>query len=281
MYCDKHRPCLAAGLYLLVLAFFLSFTACHGELPEVPVKEEFTKKKLEKLGEVLRPGILVQYQLLPDVPPYDTTVYWYVQRIYEQATHNMHLDRQSPPDNRWSQERQWKVYIIKNDTLRDAFTLPGGDFFITTGFLKSFKKEYELYFLLAFEAVIMHEGYMLDLLIREYNALAIKHLIEGKQSANEISADEFARNFTSLFYEPSIVEELDDRTAEAVCNTSLFDPSGIAPFLLNEDFREARWLQTRPSYDGRINVLSASPDGMCGDLKSTGIYKRYVLDVLD
>ena len=83
----------------------------------------------------------------------------------------MQLDNQSPSDNRWSGD--WQIYIIDNDVEKHAFTLPGGDLFITTGMLTSFEKEYELYYLLTFEATLMHEGYLLDLLKQEYNSLTL------------------------------------------------------------------------------------------------------------
>ena len=281
MYCDKHQSCATARLYLLLLALTIFLSACQDDLPEVPAKEEFTKEKLEKLGDILRPGLLTQFQFLPEMTPYDTSVYWYVQRLYDQATYTMRLDKQSPPDNRWTPGREWKVFIIKDDELRHSFALPGGDLFITTGLLKSFKKEYELFYALSFEAMLMKEGHLLNILIREYNSLTINNIIEGKQSSSDITADILTQEFSMLSYAPETVKQVDMQTSESICNTSLFDPTGIGPFLLNQEYKDALWLQTRPSYDGRVSVLATLRDSTCGDLKGTGNYEKYVLEMLD
>jgi predicted Zn-dependent protease len=277
---DKHRRCFFAVFVLILLTIFL-FPACQGELPDVPTKEEFTREKFEKLGSLLQPGILETYQFLPQVPPYDTTVYWYVQTLYNQATTVMHRDMQSAPGNRWDKNRLWRVFIIDDDNLRHAFTLPGGDLFISTGMLRSFKKEYELYYLLTFEANLMHAGDMLNRLILEHNSLTINNIIEGNEGANGITADILAEELPQLDYDENTIKKNDQRTVRSICETSILDPTGIGPFLLTPESEDALWLQTRPSYDGRTSVIASMVEGGCGDKKGLGNYDRFILNVLD
>lgn len=279
---EKHLPGFQAWAALIFMATSL-FYSCQGELPDVPAKEEFTKKKLEQLGSMMQTRLLETYNFLPQVSPYDTSVYWYVQTLYNQATNVMHRDMQSAPDNRWDKDRLWRVFIIDDDDLKHAFVLPGGDLYISTGMLLSFKKEYELYYLLSFEALMMHEGFLLNRLILEYNSLTLNNIIEGNEGANQVTADLIADALPMLVYEKSITEELDRHTLNSVCETSILDPTGISPFLLSPGSETSRWLATRPSYNERVNLLSSMLEGRtdCGDKKGTGNYQRFVLNVLE
>ncbi|MCF8244202.1 MAG: hypothetical protein K9J37_03520 [Saprospiraceae bacterium] len=274
-----HRPVRA--FTLLAFAAFI-FGACQGDLPNVPTEQTFTKEKLEKIGTMLRNELLDQHEFLPELPPYDTSVYWYVQTLYGQATSTMHLDRQSPVYNKWDQDRQWEVFILKNDTERLAFTLPGGDFFISTGMLKSFQKDFELYALLSFEATLMDDGYLLAQWVKEYNSLTINNLIEGNDQPNPLTAEVLAQEMTSFVFAPETIEAVDKAAIDNTCATSILDPVGLLPFISNSDFISARWLQTRPSYEDRDKLLPDMANMRCqNDQQGNGNYKRFVLEVLD
>jgi hypothetical protein len=284
MDCGKHVASREVWRILFLPFWALLFTTCQGDLPEVPTQDQFTKQKLEKLGDILFPEVLSNHAFLPQIPPFDTSVYWFVQTLYDQATNAMHLDKESSPDNRWTEGRQWRITIIKNDAVRHAFTLPGGDFFITTGMLRSFENEYELYALISFEAVLMNEGHLLKRLTREYNSLTLLNLIEGRATANQITGDIIAEELPELVYEEASIELADRQMVSSVCETSVFDPRGLAPFLLEPAFSDALWMETRPSYAGRTVAIAdaaTTSAGSCGTLKGNGKYQRYVLNVLD
>jgi hypothetical protein len=266
---------------ILLFSTSFLFAACQGDLPEVPDEQAFTKEKLEKLGMMLRQELLDQHDFLPELSPYDTSVYWYVQTLYEQATSTMHLDKQSPAYNKWDQDRQWKVFIIKNENERFAFTLPGGDFFISTGMLKSFKKDYELYALLSVEATLMNDGHLLAQWVMEYNSLTINNLIEEIDQPNSLTAEVLAQEMTTFIFDLQVVEAVDKAAIENTCSTSILSPLGLLPFLSNPDFGEAKWLQTRPSYENRADILPEIADDGCNSRQQGSNYQRFVLDVLD
>lgn len=259
---------------LLILAS-LWLTSCRSDLPDVPGNEFFTKEKLEKLGGLLRQKMLSQYEFLPELAPYDTAVYWYVQTLYTQATHSLHLDRQSPVYDRWQQDRDWKVFIINDDSIRHVFALPGGDLFISTGLLKSLHQEYELYALLSYEACLMNEGHLLDRLILSYNSLVIRDMIE-----ENTDVDGLAEALPHLAYDEKTVEDVDEESLENTCATSILDPTGIAGLMTGDALEGSAWLASRPSYAGRASKITGLPGHTCGHLKSNGGYQRYVLNVL-
>ena len=124
-------PKFGTGLFSSILLLALLFNSCQGDPVELPDDDVFTKEKREQLGKMLLNDILISNDFVPQIPPYDTTVYWYVQTLYTQATSVMQIDSQSPSDNRW--KGGWEIFIIDNDDLKHTFLLPGGDIFIHGG----------------------------------------------------------------------------------------------------------------------------------------------------
>jgi hypothetical protein len=278
---EQHRPSRLVKAFPLLIFGAMFFAACQGDLPDVLEESTFPKAKLEKLGTMLRNELLGQYDYLQELPPYDTSVYWYVQTLYNQATSVMHLDKQSPSNDKWDQERQWKVFIIKNEEERLAFTLPGGDFFISTGMLKSFKKDYELYALLSFEATVMNDGHLLAQWVAEYNSLTINNLIEGNEQPDPLTAEALAQAMTAFAFDSEVVEKVDKASIENTCSTSILSPLGLVPYLENPDFNGSKWLLTRPSYDGRTQFLPEMTDDGCAGRQQGSNYQRFVLNALN
>ena len=272
-----HGSCFAAFLLLLLL------TACNKK-PDLPDLEEFTRADREKLGEFIEwemtnDGV---YAILPQTPPYDT-LYWYVQTLYNQATSVIRRDQQSPSNNRWNQLRSWDVSIIDSDE-KTAFALPGGNLYLSTGLLESLEKEYELYYFLAFEASLMHEDFLLKRLVREYNAITLRNVVSGSAPANSTTLDIIAEELPMLVFETETVESIDRETVKTICQTSVYNRVGIAPFILNSDNEEAAWLAARKSYNGRAEHLqSIEIDGGfdCGNFKGDGQYAKFVLGFLE
>lgn len=279
---EKHLLCRPVKAFSILIFCASFFAACGGDLPDVPDEQSFSKEKLETLGTLLRNELLDQHGFLPDLPPYDTSVYWYVQTLYDQATRTIHLDKHSPTNDRWNQQRQWQVFVIKDDAAKLAFTLPGGDFFITTAMLRSFKKDYELYALLSFEAKLMSDGHLMKELVRRYNSLTINGLIESKGEQSALTAEELAQVLPSIAYDAETVETIDEAGVDNTCGTSILDPMGLLPFLDAPENQEAKWLLTRPSYTGRANELPGMVDDFCNNSQQGGEnYRRFVLNQLD
>lgn len=278
---NLHNIKLVGFFYLFVL--FLSTSACKKQ-SVLPDLEEFTRADREQLGEFIKWKLDTDetYTILPETAPYDT-LYWYVQTLYNQAISVIKRDQQSPSNNRWDNTRNWSISII--DTIeKTAFILPGGDLYLSTGLLKSFEKEYELYYFLAFEANLMHEDFLLKRLVREYNAITLRNVISGSAPANSTTLEIIAEELPALDFVTETVESIDRFTIETICQTSVYNRVGIAPFLLNPDNEESPWLASRKSYNGRaehLQVIELVGNFDCGDFKGDGQYGAYVLEVLE
>ena len=202
VYDLKHLCGLAALLLCLM-------TACTKPPAPTIAPSEFTKTQREELGELLQNAIALnneQFEILPKSPPYDTSVYWLVQRLYDQATNVMRIDHQAPSDNHWNRDRQWPVTILVSDS-KNAFILPGGYIYLTTGLLKSLQEEYELYYILTFEAMLMNEGFLLDRLVSEVNTNTLSDLVNGNASPGGIPSKSLAETLSMLVFDPEDIQK--------------------------------------------------------------------------
>ena len=271
------------GGQLLVCLCFLSLIACN-QKPELPDLNEFTRADREKLGSFIKSDLLNNgnYTILPSSAPYDS-MYWYVQTLYNQAISVVRRDQQSPGNNRWTQDRLWEIIIFEEEA-KSAFVLPGGDLFLSTGLLKTLEKEFELYYFLAFEANLMHHDFLLKRMVREYNAITLRNVISGSAPANSTTMSILAEELPALDFETENVESIDRFAVETICQTSVYDRVGIAPFLVNPANDDSPWLESRNSYNGRaehLENIAIEGDFDCGNYKGDGQYAKYVLDILN
>ena len=121
---DKlNRLALLAGICLSIL---LTNTNCKDVTePDIIPPSEFSKAYREQLGDKIEIAIAFQqdnYPILPNIPPYDTTVYSFIQTLYDQVTFAMKIDNQSATNDRWDPDRNWRVNIIESID-KNAFIL--------------------------------------------------------------------------------------------------------------------------------------------------------------
>lgn len=278
---DKHSTSKGWILLLLAYLFFIA-TTCEEGIEPGPQPEDITKEKRERLGNLIHEAILASpndFPLLDRSVKGDSVIQNYLQTLYNQANYRIRLDRSSIRDNRWDLERPWQVTVI-DDPNRFAFSAPGGYFYISSGFLAGLSKGYEIYYLMAFEAINISEDFLLNSLIREYSIATILSLVDHPDAFSPLVLVEIIEFIQEdLVYETSVVREIDGLVAELICETSVFNRFGIIPILDVINFRE-QWRDTRPSYSGRLEYINSLRIDDCGEVKSTGAYKKFVLENL-
>ena len=269
---------------LIFSCLLATFVGCKQPI-DPPSSESITKSDREVLGKRLL-GLLqnrpVEYPIL-DNSGKDTMVYQFVQTLYNQATAMIRLDLNSPLGNRWNQERDWTIYILDKNDVVDAFTLPAGDLFITTGFLKNIEREYELFYLLSFEANLINEKYLLSRMVSEYNTVNLISIINGAVESNGIAIAQVMKDATEFVFSESEVGKIDTETVPSICNTSVYRGDGISEIIAHEAESTNYWLQKRMDYGNRAGTVLdlAEEAGNCGFLRTTGAYQDFVLDILD
>ncbi len=268
------------GLLILLATYFI-FTAstCVETVEPGLTAADFTKEKREILGDRLKQAIeenREEYVLLDRRSKRDSVIVSYLQILYDQATQEIRQDRQSTPSNRWNAERSWRV-IVLHDEDRYAFSLPGGHFYVSTGFLATLSKGYEIYYLMAFEATNISGRYLIDNLLSEYNTSTLLDLIEQDQATATTSLLNIAKTLRDdLAFQDDIIKEIDRETGALICQTSIFDRFGIQPILEKLSTQE-QYRDTRPSYANRLDFISDLGIEGCGTIKSTGLYEKMVL----
>jgi len=273
--------------FTLIVSLLFIFTACTKEQNNPIAPSEFTKEQRLELGQLIHNAIALDqdhFEILPKAPPYDTSVYYLLQSLYNQATNVMRVDHQSPSNNRWEFDKEWPVTVLVSDE-KNAFILPGGFFYITTGFLKAMSREYEAYYVLAFEANLMNEGTLLNRLISEINTSSLIDIINGNPSPGGEQGQSMVQILSTLEFNSDEIWSNDETTTATICSTSKWDRKGIVPLLESVD-NSFEWFTYRPSYPSReqfILNMDVDTDAECGIVQTnfqTGGYQRYVLDRL-
>jgi len=269
-------------MVLLLAYFLLVASTCEENADPSPSPDDLTKERRERLGALLHESILQSpndFPILDRLTKRDSVIQQYLQTLYNQVTQDIRLDRSSSMDNRWSQDREWLVTIV-DDPNRYAFTLPSGYFYISTGFLGSMKKGYELYYLMAFEAANVNGKFLLENLSNEYSIGTLISIADSPELYSPMARAEIIDFLKKeIDYEATIVQEIDESVAQLICETSIFNRFGIAPLLEILHFRE-QWRDTRPSYADRLQFINNLRVADCGTVKSTGAYQKMVLDNL-
>ena len=270
----------------VVFCVFVSLSLGYGCQPtDSPISPaRVTKTQRTQLGKAIRTVVMtdtVRYWVLPkDYPQYGAT-YAYLQELYNQAYYFLRDDWTAPTSDQWDVNRTWEVCILRSDE-KMAFCLPGGDFYITTAFLKSLDYEYELYYIMTFEAIIMHHKYLLNQLISYANNTG--DLIElangeGVSSTNisiEYLTDKLVHEIA--YTNTGAVQEIDQKTSDLICDASFFDRFAILHILSKLDSNDD-WLSMRPSYTGRtqfiVNELDVENPSNCGNNKWSNLSTDY------
>jgi len=192
-----------------------------------------------------------------------------IQSLYDQATNVMRLDNKSSDSNRWQIDRKWRVRII-NANEQIAFVIPGGDLYISRGLLKELKSESELYYVLATEATIMNERYLLREMISAYSTRTLS-AIALNQNISDSRIKNMASELPRISFGIELMELLNYQVLELICDSSIYCPNKAAQ-LINQLSKTDQWLSTRP-----INISNHSSI-KCGNIDTKGLYQTEVLD---
>ena len=155
--------------------------------------------------------------------------------------------------NGWTNSRDWKIAVIEDEN-QGAFTLPGGNIIITTGFLKVFRAEYELYYLFSFENALMNneEIYFANIVSFIENTIDLQNLIQipNPERALEIGIELYEKQSFGEFQ----IAEIDRLAMELICESGSWRNDGLIQFI-NRMNPEAPWRISRPGTFNRIDII--------------------------
>lgn len=164
---------------------------------------------------------------------------------------------------------KWKVAIIRDDDVLNAFAVPGGYMYFYTGLIKYLDNEAQFAGVMAHEMAHVDKRHSTEMMTKQYGFDLMLALIMGDNASKwaEIGA-ELAKGLGNLQFSRQNEYEADEFAVKFTADTELH-PKGVAGFFekLEGSPRLPEFLSTHPSPENRIENINdvwvsiGSPDG--------------------
>lgn len=153
---------------------------------------------------------------------------------------------------------EWKVQIIRNDTMLNAFATPGGYLYFYTGIIKFLDNEAQFAGVMAHEMSHADLRHTTSMLTTKYGVQLLLSILLGQ--ANSQLADivaNLAYGLGELAYSRNMEYKADEKAVEYLYQTS-YDARGIAGFFIKLDDapHPPQFLSTHPSPENRIEKIT-------------------------
>lgn len=153
---------------------------------------------------------------------------------------------------------EWKVMIIRDDTMLNAFATPGGYMYFYTGLIKYLDDESQFAGVMAHEMSHADLRHSTSMLTKAYGVQMLLSILLGQ--ANSQLADivaNLAYGLGELAYSRTMEYQADEKAVEYLYQTS-YDARGIAGFFLKLDDapQTPQFLSTHPAPENRIEKIN-------------------------
>ncbi len=243
---------------LVVVVFFL--VGCEKEGAVIRQNfDEFTIQEQINIGNTMKQ----QIESMQDVYP-----------IMNKLTNKCAYDRldvifstllnTSVVNNR--KEFDWSLYIIDNDQIKNAFTLPGGHIYIYSGLIKFLETESQLVAVLGNEIAYADDGYTLNTLKEEHGNLILGDLSLGNSVSN---LSDILIDLPYVQYDEDLVTKADSVSISLICPFQ-YDAHSLQDFLESAIDSNIEWVYSKKGGDinNRIEKIN-SLTGNCGKDEGT------------
>lgn len=153
----------------------------------------------------------------------------------------------------------WSVSIIHDDSMRTAFFLPGGHFYISTGLLKFLDRESQLLSLIGHEMFYADTDLLIKKMSSEFGGTSLGDIILDNPVEN---LDEFTASMPFLSFPETAVLAADSFSIQLICPFN-YEPHGLKTILEKSYTQQTEllWLNTRQANElfrlRRIEHLSS------------------------
>jgi len=255
----------AQPLNYLLLVFVLFSASCSKNEP--PETSKFSIEDNTNLGVVIQHEISNNSDISILSPKRYPQAYQFIEiRLAEIFNTN---------EITYTDQYNWSVTIIDNDSIANSFILPGGIIYITSGLLKNYiETTGEFVSILAHEIVYADRGFVLELLETKYSPSSLLDISLGN---NPVAAAEIAEFLMVTPYSEESIIEADRKTCKILC-ASDYNADAYPNFLerLFPDVLIA-WTITHPDNGFRItNVKSSLEQPECdGTATAASEYENF------
>ncbi len=165
----------------------------------------------------------------------------------------------------------WRIRIIKNDTVLNAFAVPGGYTYYYTGIIKYLDNEAQFAGVMAHEMAHVARRHSTEQLTKVYGIQLLLSILLGDNSEmlTQIAA-ELATGLAALAFSRDHEYEADEYAVKYLYSTS-YDARGIAGFFqkLEGSSHPPEFLSTHPSPENRIEEIENHWQGLGGKVGNT------------
>ncbi|MBR9859519.1 M48 family metalloprotease [bacterium] len=163
----------------------------------------------------------------------------------------------------------WRIRIIENDSVLNAFCTPGGYIYVFTGLIKFLDAEYELAGVMAHEIAHADERHSTEAMTKAYGIEVIFGILLGTDQG---AIAEVAKGLINLSYSRDNESEADMRSVEYLYPTA-YDARGAAKFFEKMLALGAnggpQFLSTHPNPENRVEAINAHWEALGGKVGET------------
>lgn len=193
---------------------------------------------------------------------------------------NMKDSLLASPDIIYRDRFEWKLTIIQDDDVLNAFATPGGYIYIYTGLMKFLEHENELAGVLGHEIAHADRRHSTDQLTRDKGVSFLLQLLLGNQSQSQLAS--FATGLVGLKFGRNAEAEADEYSVRYLCPTSYAADGASGFFQKLIEQGQARgtpeFLSTHPDPANRVEDIKTQKTQL--SCSGNGLYSQRYQDFL-
>jgi beta-barrel assembly-enhancing protease len=179
---------------------------------------------------------------------------------------------------KYRKEFPWRVKIIHNDSVLNAFCAPGGFIYVYTGIIKYLDTEDQLAGVMAHEIAHADRRHVTENLVKRQGVAALTSLLLGsRRSQSQLS--QIAQGLLGLNFSRANERDADDFSVVYLCKTR-YQSNGAAGFF-GKMLRDSKggggpqFLSTHPSSANRVQDINAKATSLNCSTKESASAKTY------
>lgn len=156
----------------------------------------------------------------------------------------------------YANEFEWRVKIIDQDEVLNAFAAPGGYIYVYTGLIKFLDSEDQLAGVMGHEIAHAARRHSTSQMTKIYGLSALSSLLTGNASPGML--EQIALSIAGLSFSRSHENDADAMSVIYLCETD-YNAAGAAGFFKKMEGRETppEFLSTHPNPGDRVNAIES------------------------
>lgn len=232
-----------AGLFVITIASVSSCKDKDGNINIFSISDDIA------LGQ----QVVTQFESDPNIKIVDSAanpgIYRYIYNLRDSILIHNELN--------YEREFAWRIRIIKDDSVLNAFCTPGGYIYVYTALIRYLESEDQLAGVMGHEMAHADKRHSTDALTRQYGLSVLFDIVFGKDKGQLVRV---ASQIKELQYSRKHETEADMASVQWLYPTA-YDARGAAGFFQKlidqgQANRIPEWLSTHPSPDNRVQAIT-------------------------